>query len=225
MDLERALNTEVKHKDLGLVEYNECWAFQQKVFDSLLHNSKGVQTLILCEHPHTYTLGKSGMQENLLVDDEFLNKIGAKFYKIDRGGDITYHGPGQLVGYPILDLQRFGIGLREYINRLEESVIATLAMWGINGGRSEGATGVWLNPDGRKPARKICAIGVRSSRYVTMHGFALNVGTDLRYFSYINPCGFTDRGVTSMEAELGHTVKMEDVKGEFVKRFGEQFGF
>jgi len=218
------LNARVEHKDLGLTDYNECWRVQQKIFDSLLRNGESVQALILCEHPHTYTLGKSGLQENLLVGDEFLNKIGAKFYRIDRGGDITYHGPGQMVGYPVLDLKRFGIGLREYVNRLEESAIATLRGWGINGVRSDGAAGVWLEPDEGRPLRKICAIGVRSSRYVTMHGFALNVNTDLRYFGYINPCGFVERGVTSMEAELGYAVKMEDVKREFVRRFEEQFG-
>jgi lipoyl(octanoyl) transferase len=218
------LNREVEYKDFGLIDYNECWKLQQEIFDSLLDNEESAQALILCEHPHTYTLGKSGLQENLLIDDEFLNRIGAKFYRIDRGGDITYHGPGQLVGYPILDIRRFGIGLREYINRLEKSVIATLAVWGIDGVRSEGAAGVWIESDRKRPLRKICAIGVRSSKHVTMHGFALNVNTDLRYFGHINPCGFADRGVTSMEAELGCAVKMEDVKREFVKRFGEQFG-
>ena len=168
------------------------------------------------EHPPVYTLGKSGHAENLLVNQEALEAMGAQFFHIDRGGDITFHGPGQLVCYPILDLERIGIGLREYIEALEEAVIRTTARYGIAAGRIAGASGVWIGegatPDGEGRPRKICAIGVRSSRYVTMHGFALNVTTDLEWFSRINPCGFTDRGVTSIAAETGSQPSMQEVK-------------
>ncbi len=171
--------------------------------------------VLLVEHPPVYTLGKSGHAENLLVSREALEAAGARFFHIDRGGDITFHGPGQLVVYPILDLERLGIGLRDYINALEEAVIRTVARYGITAGRIHGASGVWIDPDGRRP-RKICAIGVRSSRYVTMHGFALNVTTDLGWFSRINPCGFTDRGVASIASETGRTPDMEEVKNQVV---------
>jgi lipoyl(octanoyl) transferase len=171
---------------------------------------------LLVEHPHVYTLGKSGDEHNLLVHDDFLKKIEATYYKINRGGDITYHGPGQLVGYPIIDLEHYHIGVREYIEKMEDAIIATIAHYGLSGGRREGATGVWLDSNIPAKARKICAIGVRVSRYVTMHGFALNVNTDMRYFSYINPCGFISYGVTSLERELGHPVDMKEVK-EIVK--------
>ena len=164
--------------------------------------SASAGTILLVEHPPVYTLGKSGHAENLLIGREALEAMGAQFFHIDRGGDITFHGPGQLVCYPILDLERIGIGLREYIEALEEAVIRTVAEYGIAAGRIAGASGVWIDPGKARP-RKICAIGVRSSRYVTMHGFALNVTTDLEWFSRINPCGFTDRGVTSIAAETG----------------------
>ncbi len=202
----------VIYKDFGCVEYGECLAFQRACFDALAaakdSPEKGRQWMIFCEHPHVYTLGKSGDEHNLLVNSDFLNKIGARYHRTDRGGDITYHGPGQLVGYPILDLQSLGMGLREYVEGLEEAVIRTLAQFGITAGRSAGATGVWL----RGPERKICAIGVRASRYVTMHGFALNVNTMLEYFRWINPCGLADKGVTSMEKELGAQQDMARVK-------------
>ncbi|MBQ4278896.1 MAG: lipoyl(octanoyl) transferase LipB [Rikenellaceae bacterium] len=181
------------------------------------------QVLILCEHPAVYTLGKSGHEGNLLVDETFLRKINASYYRTDRGGDITFHGPGQLVGYPILDLERLGLGLREYVDLLEEAVIATAADYGIGAGRLAGATGVWVGAGGARP-RKLCAIGVRSSRYVTMHGFALNVTTDLGYFGYINPCGFTDKGVTSLAAELGRAVMMDEVKVRYGRHFARLFG-
>ena len=158
---------------------------------------------------------KSGHAENLLVGEEYLRSIGAEFYHIDRGGDITFHGPGQIVGYPILDLERIGLSLRDYIDALEGAVIRTVARYGIRAGRIAGASGVWI--EGAQPARKICAIGVRASRYVTMHGFALNVATDLRYFTHINPCGFTDRGATSIEKEIGRPVPMEEVKRRLVE--------
>jgi lipoyl(octanoyl) transferase len=174
------------------------------------------------EHPHVYTLGKSGDEKNLLAHKDFLKKIEATFYKINRGGDITYHGPGQLVGYPIIDLEFYKIGVREYIGKMEDAIIATIAEYGLKGGRKEGATGVWLDWDHPSRARKICAIGVRVSRFVTMHGFALNVNTDMRYFSYINPCGLTF-GVTSIQQELGKEIPMDEVKEIVKEKFNERY--
>lgn len=219
-------------RDLGLMDYKACWDLQQELFDAHVARKRAerdaggstvfpagdsatdddpVGTVLLVEHPPVYTLGKSGHAENLLIPREMLERMGARFYHIDRGGDITFHGPGQLVCYPILDLERIGIGLREYIEALEEAVIRTVAEYGIAAGRIAGASGVWIDPGKARP-RKICAIGVRSSRYVTMHGFALNVTTDLEWFSRINPCGFTDRGVTSIAAETGLQPSMQEVK-------------
>lgn len=212
-------------RDIGLTDYAECRQLQQGIFDALIERKDrgeaGEQTLILCEHPHVYTLGKSGKAANMLIGEEFLRKIGASFHHTDRGGDITYHGPGQLVGYPILDIEALGLGLKEYVGLLEQSVIDTLAEFGIAGSRLQGATGVWLPPDGSRGERKICAIGVRSSRFVTMHGFALNVAPALEYFSYINPCGFVDKGVTSMATELGASVSMDDVKRVYIEKFSK----
>lgn len=188
--------------------------------NTLPDNSDDAGIVLLTEHLPVYTLGKSGRSENLLVDRSTLEAMGARFFHIDRGGDITFHGPGQLVCYPILDLERLGIGLRTYIGALEEAVIRTVSEYGIRAGRIAGASGVWIDPEGAR-ARKICAIGVRSSRFVTMHGFALNVTTDLRWFARINPCGFTDRGVTSMAAEMGHDVAMDDVKARVMKNLSE----
>ncbi len=212
--------------DLGTIDYKECWERQQELFDGLVAEKMrgtGEQTkagyLILCEHPHVYTLGKSGHEENLLVSEEFLRSVGASFHRIDRGGDITYHGPGQIVGYPILDLEKTGMGLREYIEAVEQSVIETVGEFGIAAGRSEGKTGVWIK--NARNERKICAIGVRSSRFITMHGFALNVATDLKYFDHINPCGFAGGGVTSIEAETGKEVPMDDVKRVLCGRLSE----
>jgi len=173
-----------------------------------------VQYLLFVEHPHVYTLGKSGDETNMLIHKEFLKKINATYYKINRGGDITYHGPGQIVGYPILDLESHKMGLRSYIGFLEESIIELCRRYGIEATQSNEATGVWIDEDHPHKARKICAIGVRTSRYVTMHGFAFNVNTDLDYFTYINPCGFQERGVTSMEKERGKKMDMEQVKSE-----------
>jgi len=170
------------------------------------------QYLLFCEHPHVYTLGKSGDEANLLIHKEFLAKISATYYKTNRGGDITYHGPGQIVGYPIVDLDALGIGLKQYIHLMEEAIIKLLSTYGITATRMEGATGVWLDVDHPVKARKISAIGVRSSRFVTMHGFALNVNTNLEYFTYINPCGFETKGVTSMQKESGSALDMEKVK-------------
>ncbi len=173
--------------------------------------------ILLVEHPAVYTLGKSGKSDNILFSEEQLAAIGAEYYHIDRGGDVTFHGEGQLVIYPILDLERVGIGLKEYISALEQAVIDTVAHWGVEAGRSPGAAGVWIEKStsgvgGRVERNKICAIGVKSSRYITMHGAALNVKTDLKYFNYINPCGFTDRGVTSLEVEAEVSIPMEEVK-------------
>ena len=216
----------VVYRDMGMVEYGLCWELQQSLFHALVATKKGETplqapqtTLILCEHPHVYTLGKSGHADNMLIGETFLKQIGASYYHIDRGGDITYHGPGQLVGYPILDLERLGMGLKGYIHALEQTVIDTVADYGIRAGRSEGAAGVWLPADDQGSLRKICAIGVRSSHFVTMHGFALNVNTQLEYFTHINPCGFTDRGVTSMQQELGRPLDMEEVKRCYLSHF------
>lgn len=209
------------YEDLGLKDYKECWDYQESILAEVQEAKKAegktaVNRFLLVEHPHVYTLGKSGDEQNLLIHGEFLKKIEATFIKINRGGDITYHGPGQLVGYPIIDLENYHIGVREYIEKMEDAIIATIAHYGLVGGRKDGATGVWLDSEIPAKARKICAIGVRVSRYVTMHGFALNVNTDMRYFSYINPCGFLTYGVTSLERELGRKVDMDEVK-EIVK--------
>ena len=201
--------------DWNLVPYAEAWQRQTEWFDNLiLAKQKGEDyenRIIMCEHPHVYTLGRSGKENNMLLTEAQLEKIGATLYHIDRGGDITYHGPGQLVCYPILNLEEFGLGLKEYVHVLEEAVIRVCESYGISAGRLEKATGVWLEGNTSR-ARKICAIGVRSSHFVTMHGLALNVNTDLRYFSYINPCGFIDKGVTSLRQELGHDLPMSEVK-------------
>ena len=202
-------------EDWGLVPYAEAWKRQTVLFEALVEAKKqGKSTdgrIITCQHPHVYTIGRSGKEQNMLMSEQQLQRIGATYYHIDRGGDVTYHGPGQLVCYPILDLENYGLGLKGYVHLLEEAVISVCASYGIPAGRVEKATGVWLDGDGPK-ARKICAIGVRSSHYCTMHGLALNVNTDLRYFSYINPCGFVDKGVTSLQKELGREVSIEEVR-------------
>lgn len=223
----------VIYDDLGLRDYKETWEYQERFFNARLaeksqpqENGRGSHDrLIFVEHNHVYTLGKSGSEQNLLLDYLQMQARHASFYKIDRGGDITYHGPGQLVGYPIFDLERMGIGLREYINLLEESVIRTLARYEIIASRLHGATGVWVDTDKGARARKICAIGVRASRFVTMHGFALNVRTDLSYFKHINPCGFTDKGVTSIVEETETAVGMEEVKRLMYNSMREVFGY
>lgn len=204
--------------DVGLKDYKECWDYQEELLKDVSDDKRATKEpsaknhFLLVEHPHVYTLGKSGDESNLLAHDEFLKKIEATFYKINRGGDITYHGPGQLVGYPIIDLEFYKIGVREYIEKMEDAIIETLAEYGLIGGRKEGATGVWLDFEHKVRARKICAIGVRVSRYVTMHGFALNVNTDMRYYNYINPCGFASSAVTSIQQELGKEISMDEVK-------------
>lgn len=215
------MSKEIKFQDLGLIDYQKAWDYQEECFNKLVEfkrNPDGRELperyLLFCEHPHVYTLGKSGDENNLLIRQDFLKKINATYYKTNRGGDITYHGPGQIVGYPILDLEMLGLGLKQYVTLLEDAIIALLKSYGITGSQMESATGVWLDVDHPVKARKICAIGVRSSRHVTMHGFALNVLTDLEYFSYINPCGFETKGVTSMEKEVGKSLNMEQVKTE-----------
>lgn len=220
------MNKKIHTTDWGIIEYNEAWMAQEKLFSAILeHKIKGEETenhLIFCEHPHVYTLGKSGDEHNLLINYIQLQAANAQFVQTNRGGDITYHGPGQIVGYPIFDLANFNMGLKEYIHRLEECVVELLKLYELSAERLHGATGVWLGVGGRN-TRKICAIGVRSSRYVTMHGFALNVNTDLEYFNHINPCGFTDKGVTSLAAELGMKLDMELVKQQLQEIIIRQF--
>lgn len=205
-------------QDLGLIDYKKAWDYQEGIFDNIINFKTGKTKIfsenyiLFCEHPHVYTLGKSGEANNLLISDEFLKKINATYYRINRGGDITYHGPGQIVGYPVLDIEKLKLSLKEYVYILEEAIILTLKEYTINSSRLDGATGVWLDTDKKGKSRKICAIGVRASRYVTMHGFAFNINTDLSYFNHINPCGFTDKGVTSLSKELKQTVNIDSVK-------------
>lgn len=202
-------------EDWNVIPYAEAWTRQSEYFETLIRAKEAgreyTNRIILCEHPHVYTLGRSGREGNMLLGERQLQEMGVTLYHIDRGGDITYHGPGQLVCYPILNLEEFSLGLKEYVHLLEEAVISVCASYGISAGRLAKATGVWLETETVR-ARKICAIGVRSSRFVTMHGLALNVNTDMRYFGYINPCGFVDKGVTSLQRELGRELPMAEVK-------------
>ena len=208
-------------KDIGLIEYKEAWLFQEKFFNEILeikskNRNEGTEVttknhLIFCEHPHVYTLGNSGNKENLLVNEEYLKSRGASFYKTNRGGDITYHGPGQIVGYPVFDLDNFFNDIGKYLRFLEEVIILTLKEYGISGERSKGETGVWLDV-GKPTARKICAMGVKTSRWVSMHGFAFNLNTDLSYFENIIPCGINDKKVTSLEKEMGHKIDIDHAK-------------
>ena len=225
----------VIYKDIGQKDYKETWDYQATIFARLIDSKKPVKipdksdpiflpgTLIFVEHPHVYTLGKSGSENNLLLNQIQLKAKDASFYKIDRGGDITYHGPGQIVGYPIFDLDVIKIGLKEYIYRLEEAIIRTVNELGVTASRFDGGTGVWIDPEVAGKARKICAIGVKASRFVTMHGFAFNVNTDLTYFNNINPCGFTDKGVTSLQKELGVEQDFKSVKEKVKKNLQEVF--
>ena len=213
-------------EDLHNIDYKKAWDYQEELFNAVLQAKKENNVknhLLFCEHPHVYTLGKSGSEQNLLINQIQLQAKHAQFYKINRGGDITYHGPGQIVGYPIFDLEFFNISVKEYIRKLEESIIRALQEFQIKGNRLEGATGVWMDPEEPGKARKICAIGVRASRYVTMHGFALNVNTDLSYFNYINPCGFVDKGVTSMAKETGNELDFEEVKKILLSKIAQEF--
>ena len=225
----------VVYKDIGQKDYKETWDYQTDIFTALVGNKKRIPesqskgkadfpgTLIFVEHPHVYTLGKSGSENNLLLDYIQLKAKDATFCKVDRGGDITYHGHGQIVGYPIFDLDAIGIGLKEYICKLEEAIIRTVGEFGLIASRLEGGTGVWLDPEIDGIARKICAIGVKASRYITMHGFAFNINTDLSYFNYINPCGYTDKGVTSLEKELGCRQDISSLKNIVKRNLQEVF--
>ena len=228
------MNKQIIVKDLGHKDYKETWDYQESLFEEIVElkrknraentNLPTPNYFLFVEHPHVYTLGKSGHIENLLIDEAALAKKGASFYKINRGGDITYHGPGQIVGYPIIDLENFFTDIHKYLRLLEEVIVRTLANYGIKGERSEGETGVWLDV-GTPFARKICAMGVRASRWVTMHGFALNVNTDLGYFDNIIPCGIRGKAVTSLNVELSkEKVDTEEVKTLILKHFEEIFG-
>lgn len=224
------MSKEVIFQDMGIMPYKEAWDYQEEVFQSLVKsklsdNNDKAQYLLFCEHNHVYTLGKSGNAQNLLIAEHICKSKNIDYYPINRGGDITYHGPGQLVAYPIIDLDEFGIGIKSYISMLEDVVISVLNSYGINGEKDENAMGVWIDANNPAKARKICAIGVRASRFVTMHGLALNVNTDLSYFSYINPCGFTDKPVTSMQKELGREIDFGEVSDKMKETFKETFSF
>ena len=228
-----ASNKLVQIQSLGKKDYQETLDYQKEVFqgiiDTKLVNRKEdkdeptLNYLLFVEHPHTYTLGRSGSVNNLLINNTQLKEVGAKFYEIGRGGDITYHGPGQLVAYPILDLDNFFTDIHKYLRFLEEAVILTLADYGIDGGRIDGLTGVWIDYEEKKNPRKICAFGVKASRWVTMHGLALNVNADLKYFDYIVPCGISDKAVTSIEKEVSYTVDMNDVQYTLTGHIGKLF--
>lgn len=213
--------------DLGRMDYPEALTLQTAAFEALLQAKKeggrGENQLFFCEHFPVLTIGKSGKESNLLIPEELLRQRGVAFFHTNRGGDITYHGPGQITGYPVFDLECWQLGLKQYIHTLEEIIISFLALYGIRGERLEGATGVWIEPEVKGRARKICAIGVKSSRFVTMHGFALNINTDLSYFSLINPCGFTDKGVTSLAKELGEKQDFALAKLQLLSLFLERF--
>ncbi|PZX50503.1 lipoyl(octanoyl) transferase LipB [Algoriphagus chordae] len=218
------INKKVEFRDLGQLDYQQAWDYQEQIFAETValkirnrplaaaDQSPSSNYMLFVEHPHVYTLGKSGKEENLLLDDIGLRDHQAKFYKINRGGDITYHGPGQLVGYPILDLDNFFTDIHKYLRLLEEAIILTLADYGVEAGRIDGLTGVWIDHIEQKNPRKICALGVKSSRWVTMHGFAFNVNADISYFGHIIPCGIDDKAVTSLHLELGRAVDMLEVK-------------
>jgi lipoyl(octanoyl) transferase len=226
------MNKKVQLQDLGNKDYKDTWDYQEELFkeivDIKVQNRREETSIatpnyfLYVEHPHVYTLGKSGDVSNLLLSEKQLTEKGATFYKINRGGDITYHGPGQIVGYPILDLENFFTDIHKYLRFLEESIILTLAEYGLKTERSPGETGVWFDV-GTPFARKICAMGVRASRWVTMHGFALNVNADLGYFDNIIPCGIRGKAVTSMHVELGRDVNEEEVKEKILKHFSELF--
>ena len=231
------MEKKVIFNDLGEMDYEAAWDYQRNLHSQILDLKKinedlpvceqtaNYNYLLFCEHPHVYTIGKSGSESNLLIDENMLKQKGAQLFKIDRGGDITYHGPGQIVGYPIIDLTVYGLGVKQYIHAMEESVIRLLQEYEIVAERLEGATGVWLDTNKPGKTRKICAIGVKVSRAVTMHGFAFNVNTNLDYYSYINPCGFVDKGVTSMEKELNKKLNFLEIKDKLLKQFTAVFGF
>lgn len=225
---------EVIFKDLGLIDYKEAWDFQEKLFAGTIDEKIRIRNgedsiitknyLLFCEHPHVYTLGKSGSENHLLLNEEQLAENNANFYKINRGGDITYHGPGQLVGYPIFDLDHFFSDIHKYLRFLEEAVIETLAVYGVKGDRMDGLTGVWIDANSSK-ARKICAMGVKSSRWVTMHGIGFNINSDLSYFSNIIPCGIDDKAVTSLKQELDREIDMKELAQVLKEKLALQFGY
>lgn len=227
------MRQEVVFKDLGIIEYGVAWQYQESLLQASTtiksQRVKGetadetIHHLLFCEHPPVYTLGKSGDEAHVLISKEELAKRNIGYYPTNRGGDITFHGPGQVVGYPILDLEKYYTDIGKYLRSLEEVIIRVLALYGLKGDRSPGETGVWLDPDNKMKARKICAMGVRCSRWVTMHGFALNVNTNLDYFTMIVPCGIPDKQVTSLEKELGHVLDMETVKQQIKEKFAEVF--
>lgn len=230
------LNTKTEFIDLNLIDYKEAWDYQLQLFDKILKIKAQNRELsaddqlitnnylIFCEHPHVFTLGKSGDENNLLVKKDQLHSISATYHQTNRGGDITYHGPGQIVGYPVIDMENFFTDIHRYMRFLEEAVIQTLKEYGVESGRIPGLTGVWIDIDDEKKARKICALGVKTSRWVTMHGFAFNVNPDLKYFDYIVPCGIDDKAVTSLEKELGRKVDIREVEQILKEKIVEQFG-
>lgn len=230
------INKATEFIDLDLIDYKEAWDYQLQLFDKILKvkaqnrelpaNDQIITNnyLIFCEHPHVFTLGKSGDENNLLVKKDQLHTILATYHQTNRGGDITYHGPGQIVGYPVIDMENFFTDIHKYMRFLEEAVIQTLKEYGVESGRIPGLTGVWLDVDDESKARKICALGVKTSRWVTMHGFAFNVNTDLNYFDYIIPCGIGDKAVTSLAKELGRNVDMGEVEKILREKIVEQFG-
>ncbi len=219
--METKNNRAIQFIDLGLIGYQHAWDYQEELFKENLDRKKrgqpGKNYLIFCQHPHVYTLGKSGSEYNLLINNQGLQDLGVSFFKTNRGGDITYHGPGQLVGYPILDLETFGLGIRIYIHTLEACIIDVLSEYNLRSERLDSATGVWLDTLIPGKTRKICAIGVKASRHITMHGFALNINTDLQFFDKINPCGFTDKAVTSLEKELKRKIDFHEVAQKLKK--------
>lgn len=223
-------------KDLGIVRYQSAWDYQAEVFQNIIAQKIELRTsgeldifpeniLFFCEHPPVYTLGKSGNPKNLLYTESELRKHDIDYHHINRGGDITFHGPGQIVGYPIIDLDQFFTDIHKYLRFLEEAIILTLADYGIESGRIDGLTGVWVDGTIPERARKICAMGIKCSRWVTMHGFAFNVNTDLSYFDHIIPCGIDDKAVTSMEKELGHIVDIQEVAEKLKIHLGDLFGW
>lgn len=230
------INTEVSLINAGLIDYKECWDLQEALFKKIIDikiANRGLPEneqqatpnyFILCEHPHVYTLGKSGDENNMLIDATQLKENNASFYKINRGGDITYHGPGQIVGYPILDLDNFFTDIHKYLRLIEETIIQTLSEYTIQGDRYPGFTGVWLDPESPLKARKICAIGVRTSRWVTMHGFALNVNSNLQYFNNIVPCGINNKQVTSLKNEIHTEINLQEVEEKIIRHFSALFG-
>ncbi|MBB3701079.1 lipoyl(octanoyl) transferase LipB [Flammeovirga yaeyamensis] len=231
------MNKKVEFRHLGNMKYAQAWDYQTELFDGIVQTKlenrrrtdRGEEAettnnyLLFVEHPHVYTLGKSGKEEHLLLDQQGLDREHVEFFKINRGGDITYHGPGQIVGYPILDLDNFFTDIHKYLRLLEEAIILTLADYGIKSGRIDGLTGVWIGEENDPNPRKICAMGVKTSRWVTMHGFALNVNADLKFFGNIVPCGISDKAVTSMEQELGHQLEMSEVEGKLKNHLATLF--